>query len=151
MTLPAAARDLLLLIARVAVGAVFVAHGWQKLVTNGIDGTAAFFGQVGIPAAGAAAWFSALVELVAGAALILGLLVPVAGALLTLNMIGAFAFVHAGAGLFVDQGGYELVLVLAAASLLLVAVGAGRFGVDHLLFGRRAARADRTAQERQTA
>ncbi|WP_166848719.1 DoxX family protein [Isoptericola sp. BMS4] len=148
MTLPAALRDLAILLARVAVGAVFVAHGWQKLVTNGIDGTAAFFEQVGVPAPAAAAWFAALVELVGGAALVLGLLVPVAGALLTLNMIGAFAFVHAGNGLFVDQGGYELVLVLGAASLLLAAVGSGRLGVDHLLLGRRAAR---TVPERQSA
>lgn len=82
------------------------------------------------------------------AALVLGLLVPVAGALLTVNMIGAFAFVHAGNGLFADQGGYELVLVLGAASLLLAAVGSGRLGVDHLLLGRQAAR---TVPERQSA
>lgn len=139
MTLPAAARDIALLLARVAIGVVFIAHGWQKLFVNGIDGTAGFFGQVGVPAAGAAAWFAALVELVGGAALILGLAVPVAGALLIVNMIGAFVFVHAGAGLFVDQGGYELVLTLAAGVLALVAVGAGRYGVDHLIVSRRGA------------
>ncbi|MGW0607901.1 DoxX family protein [Streptomyces sp. NPDC002644] len=137
MTFPAPARDLAVLLARIAVGLVFLAHGWQKLFTNGIDGTAAFFDSVGVPAATAAAWFAALVELVGGAALVLGVAVPVAGLLLLVNMIGAFAFVHAGAGLFVDQGGYELVLVLGAAALLLAAVGAGRFSVDHLLAGRR--------------
>jgi putative oxidoreductase len=141
MTLPAPARDLAVLVTRVAVGLVFVAHGWQKLSTNGIDGTAAFFDQVGVPAASAAAWFAGLVELAGGAALILGLAVPVAGLLLLVDMVGAFAFVHVGAGLFVDQGGYELVLVLAAAALLLAVVGAGRYSVDHLLTGRR-----RTAQ-----
>jgi putative oxidoreductase len=141
MTLPAPARDLAVLVTRVAVGLVFVAHGWQKLSTNGIDGTAAFFDQVGVPAASAAAWFAALVELVGGAALVLGLAVPVAGLLLLIDMIGAFVFVHAGAGLFVDQGGYELVLVLGAAALLFAVIGAGRYSVDHLLAGRR-----RTAQ-----
>jgi putative oxidoreductase len=141
MTVPAPARDLVLLLTRVAVGLVFFAHGWQKLFTNGIDGTATFFDQVGVPAASAAAWFAAVVELAGGAALILGLAVPVAGLLLLVNMIGAFAFVHAGAGLFVDQGGSELVLTLGAAALLLAALGAGRFSVDHLLTGRR-----RTAQ-----
>jgi putative oxidoreductase len=137
MTFPAPARDLVLLLTRVAVGLVFFAHGWQKLFTNGIDGTAAFFDQVGVPAASAAAWFAAVVEVAGGAALILGLAVPVAGLLLLVDMIGAFAFVHAGAGLFVDQGGYELVLTLGAAALLLAALGAGRFSVDHLLTGRR--------------
>ena len=56
-------------------------------------------------------------------------------------MFFALDLAQAGAGLFVDQGGYELVLVLGAASLLLAAVGAGRYSVDHLLTGRR-----RTAQ-----
>ena len=139
--LPAPARDLALLLTRVAIGAVFLAHGYQKLVTNGIDGTAAFFDQVGVPAASAAAWAAALVEVVGGAALIVGLAVPVAGLLLLLDMIGALVFVHAGAGVFVDQGGYELVLVLGAAALLLAAIGAGRYSLDHLLTARR-----RTAQ-----
>jgi putative oxidoreductase len=137
MTLPAPARDLAVLVSRVAVGLVFVAHGWQKLVTNGIDGTAAFFEQVGVPAAWAAAWFAALVELAGGAALVLGLAAPVAGLLLLVDMIGAFVFVHAGAGLFVDQGGYELVLVLGAAALLFAAIGAGRHSVDQLVTSRR--------------
>ncbi|MET8576022.1 DoxX family protein [Streptomyces sp. NPDC005012] len=137
MTFPAPARDLAVLLSRVAVGLVFLAHGWQKLFTNGIDGTAAFFESAGVPAATAAAWFAAVVEFAGGAALVLGLGVPVVGLLLVVNMIGAFAFVHAGAGLFVDQGGYELVLVLGAAALVLAAVGAGRFSVDHLLAGRR--------------
>jgi putative oxidoreductase len=141
MTFPAPARDLALLLTRVAVGLVFLAHGWQKLFTNGIDGTAAFFDQAGVPAAAAAAWFAALVEVAGGAALVLGLAVPVAGLLLLVNMLGAFVFVHAGAGLFVDQGGYELVLTLGAAALLLAVLGAGRFSVDNLLAGRR-----RTAQ-----
>ena len=141
MTFPAPARDVAVLLTRIAVGIVFFAHGWQKLFTNGIDGTAAFFDQVGIPAATAAALFAAVVELAGGAALILGVAVPVAGLLLLVDMLGAFAFVHAGAGLFVDQGGYELVLTLGAVSLLLAAIGAGRYSLDHLLTGRR-----RTAQ-----
>ena len=137
MTFPAPFRDLAVLVTRIAVGLVFFAHGWQKLFTNGIDGTAAFFDQVGVPAASAAAWFAALVELAGGAALVLGLAVPVAGLLLLVDMLGAFVFVHAGAGLFVEQGGYELVLVLGAAALLLTTVGAGRYSADHLITARR--------------
>ncbi|MER5478781.1 DoxX family protein [Streptomyces sp. NPDC002734] len=137
MTLPASARDLAVLLTRIAVGLVFFAHGWQKLFTNGIDGTAAFFGSVGVPAATASAWFAAVAELVGGAALILGIAVPLTGLLLLIDMIGAFLLVHADAGLFVDQGGYELVLVLGAAALVLAAVGAGRFSIDHLLADRR--------------
>ncbi|MEV6816272.1 DoxX family protein [Micromonospora sp. NPDC051296] len=145
MTLPTPIRDVGVLLARIGVGIVFFAHGWQKLVTNGVDGTAAFFGQVGVPLPTTSAWFATGVELLGGAALILGAAVPVAGVLLALQMIGAFVFVHAGNGLFVDQGGYELVLTLAAASLLLAAVGAGRFSLDHLLFGRRRSTAPASA------
>ena len=139
MTLPAPARDLAVLVTRVAIGLVFVAHGWQKLSTNGIDGTAAFFEQVGVPAASVAAWLAALVELAGGVALIVGLAVPLAGLLLLVDMFGAFVFVHVGAGLFVEQGGYELVLTLGAAVLLLAVLGAGRYSVDHLILGRRRA------------
>jgi putative oxidoreductase len=149
MTLPTPSRDLALLSGRVALGVIFLAHGWQKLVTHGIDGTAGFFGQVGVPAAGAAAWLAALVELLGGAALILGVAVPVVGALLVLDMICAFVFVHAGAGLFVEQGGSELVLALTAGVVLLVVAGAGRWSVHHALAARRAATA--TAPERATA
>lgn len=126
-------RDLAILVARVGIGAIFIAHGWQKLVTNGVDGTAGFFGSVGIPAPTAAAWFAALVEVGGGVALILGLLTPVVGVLLALNMLGAYVFVHAGKGLFVDQGGAELVLALGVGALLIAAVGAGRLSVDALL------------------
>ncbi|MFI6825215.1 DoxX family protein [Micromonospora sp. NPDC050187] len=145
MSLPASVRDVAMLLARMGVGVVFFAHGWQKLVTNGVDGTAAFFDQSGVPLPTLAAWFATAVELVGGAALVLGLAVPVAGVLLALNMLGAYVFVHAGNGIFVDQGGYELVLALGAAALLLAAVGAGRFSLDHLLFGRRRAATPVTA------
>ncbi|TDC37190.1 DoxX family protein [Micromonospora sp. KC213] len=144
MTPPNPVRDVVILLARVGIGIVFFAHGWQKLVTNGIDGTAAFFDQAGVPLPTLSAWFAALVELIGGAALIVGAGLPVVGLLLAVTMAGAFLFVHAGKGLFIDQGGYEYVLTLGAASLLLAAVGASRFSVDHLLFGRRTRAADTT-------
>jgi putative oxidoreductase len=71
-----------LLLGRVALGVVFVAHGWQKFSGTGLDGTAAFFEQVGVPAAQAAAVAAAVVELAGGLAMIVGALLPVAGMLL---------------------------------------------------------------------
>ena len=130
-------RDFAILLARVVVGVVFMAHGWQKLSTNGIDGVAAFFGQLGMPMPVVAAWFSSLAELVGGAALILGAVTPLAALLLVADMVGAYLFVHIGNGIFVEQGGFELVGALAAACLILAAVGAGRFSVDGLVLGRR--------------
>jgi hypothetical protein len=45
-------------------------------------------------------------------------------ALLALDMLGALLRVHAPAGIFSDEGGYELVLVLAAGADVLALVGA---------------------------
>ncbi|GAA5127642.1 DoxX family protein [Haloechinothrix salitolerans] len=128
-----ALRDLAVLATRVAIGIIFVAHGWQKFTEWGLSGTADAFAEMGIPLPTASAWFAAVVELAGGVALIAGLAVPVAGALLTLTMAGAFAFVHAGNGVFVTANGFELVLALGAASLLLAAVGAGRYSLDRLI------------------
>ncbi|MCI2422199.1 DoxX family protein [Saccharopolyspora sp. K220] len=110
-------RDVMVLVARLVVGATFLAHAYQKFVLNGIDNVVASFGELGLPAV--AAWFTALVELLGGAALILGVLLPIAGILLAAIMVGALFLVHLSAGFFAADGGFEYVLVLAAASLAL--------------------------------
>jgi len=148
MRFPTPARDTALLLARVGIGLVFFAHGWQKLFTNGVDGTAAFFGQAGVPMPTLSAWFAAVVELVGGAALILGIALPAAALLLVIDMIGAFLFVHAGNGLFMEKNGFELVLALGAASLVLGALGAGRFSLDHAVLNRVRARSGEAALSR---
>ncbi|MEH0982392.1 DoxX family protein [Micromonospora sp. CPCC 205556] len=140
-------RDLAVLFARVAVGVIFIAHGWQKLTEWGLDGTAAAFGQMGVPLPTASAWFAALVELVGGVALVAGLAVPVAGLLLALNMLGAFLIVHLGNGVFVSTNGFELVLTLGTMALLLAAVGAGRFSLDRIIAPRLSHGVGRPASE----
>ncbi|XVQ08518.1 DoxX family protein [Spirillospora sp. CA-255316] len=128
--------DVGLLVGRVALGAIFIAHGWQKLIDTGHEGVTKGFEAMGIPLPGLAAHYATWVELVGGIALVVGVLVPVAGLLLLLDMIGAFWFVHMDKGLFVSEGGYELVLILGATALMLACTGSGRFGLDALLFGR---------------
>jgi putative oxidoreductase len=137
MTLPSSARDALLLVARVLLGVVLIAHGWQKFAAYGLGGTAGSFAQMGVPLPAVSAVFAAVVELVGGAALLLGAATVVAGALVVLDMLGAFLLVHIGNGVFVTDGGFELVWAIAAAALVLVAVGPGRFSVDAALAGRR--------------
>ena len=144
---PTPVRDVALLIGRVLLGGVFIAHGWQKLVTNGVPATADGFAQMGIPAPTAAAWFATLVELAGGALLVVGLATPVVGLLLAADMAGAYVFAHAGNGVFVDRGGAELVAALGALSLVLAVVGSGRASVDRLVAGRvRSSRAGATAR-----
>lgn len=131
--LPRALREAFLLLARVGLGAIFLAHGLQKFVSNGMGATAEGFAAMGVPAPALSAWFAALVETVGGAALILGALTPVFALLLAIDMIGALVLVHLPQGLWVTDNGYEMVLGLAAGALALAAAGAGRLSVDGLL------------------
>ena len=126
------AQDVVLLLARLALGAVMIAHGWQKLDQGGLGGTADGFAAMGIPLAPAAAAFAIAIEIGGGVLVLLGALTPVIGVLWALHMAGAWWFVHRDA-FFVADGGYELVLVLGLLGLVLASTGAGRLSVDHLL------------------
>ncbi|MDD0859389.1 DoxX family protein [Arthrobacter alpinus] len=133
LALNTAARTIL----RIVVGFLFAAHGWQKYNEFTIVGTQGAFAQMGVPAADVIAPIIATLELVGGIALILGLATrPFAALLLTLNMLGAIILVHASAGVFVEGGGYELVLLLGASALAVALVGPGKLSVDNALFGR---------------
>ena len=123
-------------ILRVILGFLFAAHGWQKFNEWTIAGTQASFAKMGVPAAEIAAPAVAVLELGGGIALILGILTRIVALLLALDMLGALFLVHASAGVFAATGGYELVLLLAAAALAVALTGAGRISVDRALFGR---------------
>lgn len=129
-------RNLVLLLARVGLGIVLVAHGWQKYHDLGLDATAAGFAQMGIPLPTLAAHVVTYLELVGGALLIIGLLVPLVGILVALQMAGAIAFVHAPYGVFVTEGGWEHALVTGLLALTLAVFGSGLIGLDALLFRR---------------
>ncbi|MCQ9387268.1 DoxX family protein [Brevibacterium sp. 50QC2O2] len=129
-TLPTAVRDWVLLIARVLLGVVLIAHGYQKWGMQGFADGVEMFAGMGVPAPAVALVFALAVEYVGGALMILGLFTPIVGLLVVLDMIGAFALVHAGAGIFVSSGGWELVAVIALAAAAFAAVGPGRLSLD---------------------
>ncbi|MGL4305743.1 MAG: DoxX family protein [Mycobacteriaceae bacterium] len=129
-------RDIAVLIARLGIGVIFIAHGWQKFFTNGIEATRAGFKAMEAPVPDLSAVVAATIELGGGIALVVGVLTPIAGILLALNMLGAFFIAHTGNGLFVTDGGYEYVLALGVASLLIAAVGPGKLSVD-AIFGKK--------------
>ncbi|MDM7486906.1 DoxX family protein [Rhodococcus sp. GXMU-t2271] len=128
-------RNVGLLVARVVIGIVFLAHGLQK-VNQGYSATKAGFEGMDVPVPALSAFYATWVETLGGIALIIGLLVPVFGVLLLVNMLGAFFFVHIGNGIYVTDGGWELVGALGAGALVLAVVGAGAYSIDALL-GRR--------------
>lgn len=131
---PSSVREFFLLVARVAIGVVFFAHGWQKFFTYGMDAVTSNFTQAGIPLPEISAWFTTLVELIGGAAFILGLLTPLVSILFAVVMAGAFVFVHVMAGFFAPAG-YEYVLVLGTAALA-VGFSGSKYSVDGMVSGR---------------
>jgi putative oxidoreductase len=125
-----------LTILRVITGVIFIAHGWQKLFTFGLDGITQGFAGMGIPLASVAAPAVALVEFFGGMALVVGLLTRPAALGLAITMLGAMMFVHVQAGFFAPNG-IEFVLALMGAALTLMVTGAGAWSVDALIARRR--------------
>jgi putative oxidoreductase len=134
--LPEPFRDIVLLVARVLLGVVMFAHGYQKMVINGIGRTTEGFESLSIPLAIMSASFVTMVEFAGSALLIVGALTPFVSACNLVIMGGAALFVHAKNGIFVADGGWELVGVIGAGFLMLAAVGPGKYSVDHLINNR---------------
>jgi putative oxidoreductase len=134
-----ASTSLALLVLRLAVGAVFIAHGAQKVFVYGFVGTSGSFADMGVPMAEVAGPVVGLVELIGGILLVIGLATRLVGAALAVNMIVATFLVHFSAGIFAAEGGYELTLLLGASAIALILSGAGRLSLDAALTRRRAA------------
>jgi putative oxidoreductase len=122
---------------RLCVGAVFVAHGLQKLVAAwggpGLSGTAAFLTQLGLTPGYPLAIVLALTELIGGGLLVLGGLTRWVGLALAIEMGIAVWKVHYLNGFFLNGPhgqGVEFALVLIGALLCLMLTGPGAFSVD---------------------
>lgn len=128
-----ATRDAALLLLRIVLGAVFIAHGVQRLFLTGVTESARQFVQLGVPQPTTSVYLVGGAELIGGILLVIGLLTTVVAGILTLLVILAGYFVHAPNGFFVADGGIEFVLVLAAALIMVVVFGSGRASVDGML------------------
>jgi putative oxidoreductase len=122
---------------RLIVGLTFAAHGAQTLFGafggDGIDRTARLYEQIGLRPGKLNAWQGGGAELSGGLLIALGLLTPVASAVLIGDMTAAVLTVHLRNGFFNMKGGFEYNLVLVAALFALAAIGAGALSVDDAL------------------
>ena len=125
------------LIARVAIGGLFVGHGTQKLFGwfggPGVDGASQMMRKLELHPPRRNAVAAGAAEVTAGALLALGALTPVAGALITSTMVTAIRKVHGPNGPWIQQSGYEYNLVLIAVVAALVEAGPGAPSVDRAL------------------
>lgn len=121
--------DWAFLVARISLAAIFVAHGWPKLVN--FEQTAKNFSAMGFKPGKFWGPLVALLEFFGGLALALGLFVqPVA-----LLFVGEFAVIIVWK-IWRRQplvGGWELDLVILGAALLLTTLGAGELSLAGFL------------------
>ena len=121
---------------RIVTGLVFLMHGYQKVFVFGIAGTTGAFTKMGVFMPGVMAPFIAVLELVGGLALIIGLLTRLAALGLALDMLGAILLVHLAGGFYLPMG-YEFALTLFAACVALLFGGPGAYSVDDGIASRR--------------
>jgi len=129
-----------IMVLRLVVGLVFVAHGLPKLLP--IWGasparTAAMFEVVGLQPALILVLAVGVVELVGGAALFLGVFTRLVAIPLVIDMGVAIWKVHWSNGFFLNlalepdvQHGYEYALVLMGALCCLIFAGPGALSID---------------------
>jgi putative oxidoreductase len=129
------AIDWALLIARIIVGGVFMAHGAQKLFGAfggpGLSATVQMMGPLG--------YLVTIGEFFGGLGIIVGFLSRFSAASIIVIMLGAIGMVHAQFGFFMNWmgqqagEGVEYHLLAIANLLMIVIAGPGRFAIGRLL------------------
>jgi putative oxidoreductase len=130
------ARPYVLGLFRIVVGLLFACQG-----------AASLFGVLGREAEKAGAWpywYAAVIELVAGALVLVGVGARSAAFLASGSMAYAYFTVHQPDGLFPLQNGGEGPVLYCWAFLLLVFSGPGELSLDRLFAHRRESRTART-------
>ncbi len=115
-----------LLVLRLVLGAIMIAHGYKK-VFGGFHNHQQFVGSLGIPAW--MAYLSTATEFFGGIGIVLGVFTRFFALAFVIEMAVAIAKVHWKNGL-AGQGGYEFPLALVAISFALICYGGGPFGFN---------------------
>lgn len=122
-------NDYAALILRIALGAMFVAHGLMKLLVFTLPGTAAYFGQIGFP--GWTAYIVTFAEIGGGLLLLAGFAVRAVSIALIPILLGA-TFVHLGNGWVFSNanGGWEYPAFLTLAAIVQALLGPGAYALQ---------------------
>lgn len=126
-------QDTSLLLARLTVAYGFYGPAMQKW--SDIDSVAVWFGSMGFPLPTLNAYMAATTELVGVVLLTLGLFTRIISIPLIVVMIVAIATVHLPHGFSSGNNGFEIPLYYMLFLALFASFGAGKFSLDHLLFG----------------
>ncbi|WP_405953122.1 DoxX family protein [Streptomyces prunicolor] len=133
---------------RIVVGLLFACHGAASLF--GILGGAAGTDGGTLDAGTWPGWYAAVIQLVGGTFVLLGLGTRVAALITSGSMAYAYFDVHQQAALWPIQNGGEASAMFCWAFLLLVFTGSGALGVDRLFAKRSAAAAGGRTSADQT-
>jgi putative oxidoreductase len=127
-------QPLALLLMRLAVGSIMVAHGYHK-VFGGLHHHAQMVAALGLPS-----WLgyvSSFTEFIGGLLILAGFFTRPAALAICINLSVAIWKVHFHNGLIgsPDHPGYEFPLAVAALAFALIFFGAGPIAIDHVLRG----------------
>jgi putative oxidoreductase len=125
-------QDIAPLILRIALGLVFLMHGYSKIFVQGHAGVTGFLGGLGFPMPSVFAAILMYGEFIGGALLIVGLLTHWVAKFDIVIMLTALFLVHWKNGFMVSNGGYEFVMLMIAAAVSLMITGAGKYSLDDM-------------------
>lgn len=122
-----------LLLARLTIAYGFYEPAMQKW--SDISSVANWFGTLGIPFPTLNAYMAASTELLGVVLLTLGLFTRLISIPLMVVMVVAITTVHLTHGFSAGDNGFEIPLYYLLFLALFASLGAGKFSLDHLIFG----------------
>ena len=125
--------DIAPLALRVALGAIFVVHGYGKVFTTGVEGVSGFLGQLGFPIPLFFAYVLSYGEIIGGVMLIAGILTYFAATFAGIVGVVAWVLVHLPYGFLAQNNGYEFIMLITAAAVSVLITGAGKYSLDAFL------------------
>lgn len=125
-------RDIALLLSRIMMGVVLLAHGWHRWQVVGVAGEVELLEAADLGNATTLVWLVIAFEIVGGVLLIFGLATPLVG--LGIVLLNAATIVLLKEEFYLHQQGWEYNAVQGVVGLLLLAHGSGRAGLDNLFF-----------------